>query len=191
MPSNNLDKAQLRQLLRQRRKALSAEQQAQAANAVLGSVADVPHWPTAHCVALYIAADGEIGTEPLAQACLESGKHRYLPVICPDKHLEFALWEPHATLAPNHLGIPEPPSSAPRIKAGDLDLVFLPLVGWDCRGGRLGMGGGYYDRTLAAYPDKPVRVGLAHHCQQTERLACDAWDINLNFVATDAGLISC
>ena len=69
-------------------------------------------------------------------------------------------------------------------------MIFLPVVGWDSHGGRLGMGGGYYDRALAGIVG-PVLVGLAYGSQQVEQIPRESWDIVLDYVATDAGLIRC
>ena len=70
-----------------------------------------------------------------------------------------------------------------------LDIVFLPVVGWDRRGGRLGMGGGYYDRTLANISG-PLLVGLAHDGQQVDDIPRESWDVALDYVATDTDLYS-
>ena len=69
-------------------------------------------------------------------------------------------------------------------------LFFSPLVGWDRHGGRLGMGGGFYDRALSNISD-PVLVGLAHENQRVDEVPSERWDITLDYVATDAGLYHC
>ena len=84
----------------------------------------------------------------------------------------------------------EPPPAAARRSANELDIIFLPLVGWDEFGNRLGMGGGFYDRTLAGVR-QPLLVGLAHDCQRAERVPREAWDISMDFVATGSALVRC
>ncbi len=74
-----------------------------------------------------------------------------------------------------------------------LDIILLPLVGFDRYGNRLGMGGGFYDRTLARLNHcdmkRPLLIGLAHHCQEVEQLQTQSWDIPLDIIATDKELI--
>jgi 5-formyltetrahydrofolate cyclo-ligase len=71
-----------------------------------------------------------------------------------------------------------------------LDIILLPLVAWDTQGHRLGMGGGYYDRSLAGVQNV-IKVGLALELQKVEALVTEPWDIRMDFVATENGLIQC
>jgi len=190
MPDSNLSKAQLRSTLRRRRQALSADQQGLAAQAVSDRIAELPDWRNAQRIALYLAADGEIDTAPLSELGRAQHKQLFLPVIEANNSLHFAEWRPDSVLSTNRFGIPEPPAQARRCPAQDLDIVFLPLVGWDLQGGRLGMGGGFYDRTLAGITG-PLLVGLAHAIQQVECIPREEWDISLNFIASDAALHFC
>ena len=190
MPDPSPDKVRLRRLLRDRRRALTREQQAAAARSVADRVAALDPWRRARRVALYLPADGEIDTALLAAEARREGKALFLPVIRDDDSLAFAGWEQHAPLAPNRFGIPEPPAGAVRCDPGELDVICLPLVGWDRSGGRLGMGGGFYDRTLAGV-EGTVLVGLAHACQEVGKLPLQDWDVRLDYVATDAALHCC
>jgi 5-formyltetrahydrofolate cyclo-ligase len=190
MPTPKPSKAQLRSTLRHRRQALNADQQGLAAGAVSGHVAELPRWATAQRIAIYLAGDGEIDTTPLCQLARAQHKQLFLPVIEADNSLGFAEWLPDSELCTNRFGIPEPPARARRCPAADLDIVFLPLVGWDLQGGRLGMGGGFYDRTLAGIVG-PLLVGLAHANQQVDCIAQEEWDISMNFIASDAFLHCC
>lgn len=190
MSDSKLSKAQLRTELRQRRQALSPGEQLAAARAAAAFIQQLPDWPGARRIALYLAADGEIDTTELAQLGRSQGKQLFLPVIEQDDHLSFAAWLPDSPLAANRYGIPEPPEDAKRCATNTLDIIFLPLVGWDLQGGRLGMGGGFYDRTLAG-ASGPVLVGLAHSNQQVDRIPREDWDITLNFIATDTALYLC
>lgn len=190
MPDTKPSKVELRATLRQRRQALGIEQQRAAATSLITSICKLPVWNRAQRIALYMAADGEISTAPLQQIANSQGKQLFLPVIAADKSLSFHAWRQDEPLLDNRYKIPEPPAHSPQCTASELDIIFMPLVGWDKYGGRLGMGGGFYDRTLAGI-EGPVLVGLGHACQQVGHLPRDSWDICLGYVATDAGLHDC
>jgi len=183
-------KIQLRNTLRQRRRSLSPSAQRGAAQSLLHSISELPTWTQARRIALYLAADGEIDTRPLEQHARSLGKQLFLPAINADNSLRFLSWQADDTLYTNRYNIPEPPATATCCPAAELDIIFLPLVGWDLHGRRLGMGGGFYDRTLSGIA-APLRVGLAYDIQQTEAVPQDSWDIVLDFIATDTALYRC
>ncbi|PTY37468.1 5-formyltetrahydrofolate cyclo-ligase [Saccharospirillum sp. MSK14-1] len=181
-------KQQLRRQLRSRRRALTAHQQRFAAQRLTQQVVRSPGYSRMRSVALYWATDGEIDVYPLMRRLLRDGKGVYLPVLQPRKiALWFRPWHPGSTMKANRFGIPEP-TSGRRILPWAMDWVLLPLVGFDDQGGRLGMGGGFYDRTFAArvrWPRQPRLIGVAHQCQQVERIPLESWDIPLAAVVTD------
>jgi len=185
----------LRTELRQRRKALSPTQQAAASAWVLRHLAKLPHFMRAQHVALYLANDGEIDPMPIARQLWKMNKHCYLPVLHPTqaRQLWFVPFFPDSQLTPNRFGIPEPDHRAGhKMPPHLLDIVLLPLVGFDRKGGRLGMGGGFYDTTFAFHQGKktkPWLLGLAHSCQEVDALELAAWDIPLYGVVTDKELI--
>ena len=187
-----LDKKRLRRQLRQRRRALSLFQQNRAAERLAVQILRRPEFVSANTIAVYVAADGEIDSVPLIAAAWRSGKRVYLPVLRAGNRLRFAEYKPGAGLRRNRLGIPEPAIKHFRDPTR-LDLVLMPLVAFDRRGGRLGMGGGFYDRTfaflLAAAKRRPALVGLAHAFQETEALPVEAWDVPMTAVVTDRGWI--
>lgn len=184
-------KTQLRQHFRQLRRALSPAQQAAAAESALQHIEQLPDWPQRRHIAVYLPADGELDTAPIVQLCRLSKRQLYLPRIGAQGLMSFALWAEGLSLSRNRYGIAEPPLSEPSLACDDLDLVFLPLVSWDRRGHRLGMGGGYYDRLLAEAPPSTLLVGLAHSIQEHEGLPSEAWDIPLDYVLTDSELHRC
>lgn len=183
-------KAALRSALRQRRQSLSSAAQKAAGQAVTQSVLDLPVWTGAQRIALYHARDGEIDTSALASNARSHNKQLFLPALNNDNSLFFARWNTDDTQSINRYNIPEPPVGADQCPVSELDIIFLPVVGWDLRGGRLGMGGGYYDKTLSD-AGHSVLVGLAHENQQIERVPRDSWDIALDYVATDTALYHC
>lgn len=189
------DRTSLRKELRARRNLLNTSQQETAAAWALRHVMKLPKFVRAQHIALYIPADGELDPRPIAQQLWKMGKHCYLPVLHPslERQLWFVEYTPNALLKPNRFGIPEPDHrQAIRIAANLLDIVLLPLVGFDRQGGRLGMGGGFYDTTFAFHKgrkNKPYLLGMAHACQEVESLELADWDIPLYGVVTDKELI--
>lgn len=148
---------------------------------------------TEHCqkVALYFALNGEVSTQSLLQHLQKLDKAVYLPKISPDQNqLTFAPIGTKQTFMNNQFGIPEPDVELTDcVSAESLDLIFLPLVAFDQYGNRLGMGAGFYDRTLQFKPDnptgKPKLFGLAYEFQAITNLVPDSWDIPLDGVVTE------
>jgi len=185
----------LRRLLRAKRRALSPQQQRRAARDLYRQLAQHPLFRRARHIALYLPNDGEIDPALLRRAAQRRGKRVYLPLLAhwPRTHMVFQRLEPGEALRRNRFRIPEPrPQPARQRRPWALDLLLLPLVGFDAGGGRLGMGGGFYDRALAYRLrhknwQKPVLLGLAHACQQVDRLPLESWDVPLHATVTDRG----
>lgn len=190
------DKKQLRGLLRAARQGLGREEQSRAARGLLTQLQELEVFRRARRIALYLPNDGEIDTGEVIRWCRQNGRQPYLPVVQRSGGRNWLLFGEHradAALSPNSLGIPEPvlpPSEL--VSARDLDLVLLPLVGFDAQGNRIGMGGGFYDATFEfvreAPADGPVLVGIAHEIQRVEHIAVASWDIPLPMVVTDRNI---
>jgi 5-formyltetrahydrofolate cyclo-ligase len=117
-------------------------------------------------------------------------------VIGKGQRLHFAPWQSGDDVQPNRYGIPEPVEPAELFEPFQLDLVLVPLLGFDRRGHRLGHGGGYYDRSFAflkeqVRPTEPLLVGIAYAFQELPRIEAAKWDVALDFIATDRELIDC
>ena len=173
----SLQKSALRRSLRERRRGLSVNAQRTASRNLDTQLRALPVLRSARNIALYLANDGEISPYTTLRRLSRMGKRCYLPCLR-RTHLAFRSHRPGQTLRSNRFDIPEP---APR-RGTD-----LPLVGFDRKGNRLGMGGGFYDRTLARLSPmkRPLLIGLAHHCQEVEQLPVQSWDIPLDAVVTD------
>lgn len=188
-----LPRPQLRRMLRQARRALTPSQQRQAARGLYRQLAQQPLFRRAKHISLYLPTDGEIDPRLLLRAAQRRGKATYLPVLSawPRTKMVFQRIRPGEKLKPNRFRILEPRANIARQRpVWTLDLVLLPLVGFDDVGGRLGMGGGFYDRSLAYLARrknwrKPTLLGLAHECQKVERLAQASWDVPLQGTVTD------
>ena len=188
-------RTKLRQTLRNKRQKLSAGQQLDAAKKIDLLVNRQQMFKRNREIAFYWSSDGEIDPSIVLKRASLRGYHCYLPVLMPGNRLWFARYRPGEKLKNNRFGIPEPHAPRQYRRAWSLGLVFLPLVGFDRQGGRLGMGGGFYDRTFAntlSIPtmSKPKLVGLAHHCQEVASLQLAQWDIPLTAIVTDKELIS-
>lgn len=187
-------RAGLRRELRARRRAIPAAERIAAAEALAARILALPFLPGEGDVAGYWAMDGEIALHVL-QLRLPAGLHYCLPVLADDGRLRFARWSPGDPLATNRHGIPEPdvPVSG-LLEPEAMSLVVVPLVGFDARGHRLGMGGGWYDRSFAfrnapgALPP-PWLVGAAFHAQQVESLEAAPWDVPLDAVCTEREIL--
>jgi len=140
----------------------------------------------------YWPIEGELDLRPLLRLALDQGKHVYLPVVDPvARVLHFVRYRPERGLRVSGYGLSEPRAQrGERIDPRRLDLVLLPLVGFDGRGTRLGMGGGYYDRTFASARSatatrRPRLVGVAFELQQLDALERAPWDVPIDAVVTD------
>ena len=181
---------QLRMELRERRRRLPAPQRIAAADALAGHLLVLPFAPQEGYVSGYWAMDGEIALHAW-QLRLPAGCVYCLPVLCDDQVLRFAPWRSGDPLVSNRYGIPEPDvAAASLLDATELSLVVLPLVGFDSRGNRLGMGGGWYDRSFAFRHERaapPYLVGVGFALQQIEVAQPQAWDVRLDAVCTESG----
>lgn len=166
-----LSRPQLRRMLRNARRALTPREQRQAAIGLYRQLAQHPLFRRARHISLYLPTDGEIDPRLLLRAAQRRGKATYLPVLSawPRTKMVFQRVRPGDKLLPNRFRILEPRADAHRQrKVWALDLVLLPLVGFDNEGGRLGMGGGFYDRSLAYLARrkswrKPTLLGWPMH----------------------------
>lgn len=191
--AEGLSRIALRRQLRLARRALSPAQQRAAASGLYRQLAQHPLFRRARHLALYLPNDGEIDPRPLLRAAQRRGKATYLPVLNPWPRTRMVFQRVRAgePLVRNRFGILEPRLIHGRLrKVWALDLVLMPLVGFDQQGGRLGMGGGFYDRSLAYRArrkngHKPTLLGLAHECQKVDRLALASWDVPLRATVTD------
>ena len=184
-----MDTKQLRTELRQRRRALSDEEQERAASGVLEQLKRLSEFHQSEQIALYLANDGEVCPGLIANHAWALGKHCYLPVLDSDdrQKMHFQRYTPDTVLLPNRYGISEPVLDFSLcIPAQELDLVLMPLTGFDVSGKRLGMGGGFYDRAFAFVQSgsKPVLYGLAHECQKVESIPVESWDVPMAGVIT-------
>lgn len=191
------ERSQLRRQLRQARRNLTPAQQREASRRLLLQLAQHPLYRRSRHIAFYLANDGEIDPGALMQHARRMGKHCYLPVLSdwPATHMKFQRLSSSSRWVSNRFGIREPMFDRRlQVRPWRLDLVLMPLVGFDESGNRLGMGGGFYDRTFAFRRQRqtwhgPRLVGLAHNCQKVGHLPTASWDIPLDGIVSDHQII--
>jgi 5-formyltetrahydrofolate cyclo-ligase len=191
------DAVKLRKKLREKRLALSPREQRLHAISAARHFAGSSLLLRFNRIALYIANNGELDPAPIAARIRECGKNTYLPVLQlpPRQALWFCEYPKGEALRRNRFGIPEPDMMKHRLlPAWGLDLILMPLVAFDSNGNRLGMGGGFYDRTLSYlhrrnYWQRPSLIGLAHECQQVVEIKPNPWDIPLDGIITESGVL--
>ncbi len=179
--------------MRAARGALTIQERRQCAETCARHLLQHSAFRNARRIAAYLPADGERETAPLIERAWEMGKRVYLPVLLPHgvNRLWFARYTPDTQLIRNRFGIAEPARAAhTRVAPLSLDVVLTPLVAFDAHGQRLGMGGGYYDRSFAYQLRhtrwlRPRLIGLAYDFQRQRRLPPQAWDVPLQAIATD------
>jgi len=179
---------QIRQQIRLRRKSLTHEHQTQAAQQAAARMMGFAPVVEAQTVAAFLSFDGELDTRPLIEGLWRAGKKVYLPVLHPFSagNLLFLRYFPDSDLVLNHFKIHEPALDVRHVlPLNKLDVLITPLVAFDTTGQRLGMGGGFYDRTLQNWRAHGLfPVGYAHDCQQVDALPVKEWDIPLPAVIT-------
>lgn len=193
------DRNALRRQMRARRRALGDGERGAAARRLATHLCKSKTFLASRRIACYWQVDGEMDCHPLIERIWAMRKDCYLPVLdtLNDNSLWFVPYEPSDKLVLNRFGIPEPDRPMrEHVRAGAVDLVLAPLVAFDGHGNRLGMGGGFYDRTLAFLLRRrlwlrPLVVGVAYEFQQVARLERQPWDVPLHGIATDREYLPC
>lgn len=178
----------MRETVRQRRQRLNAHQQQQASVQVCRHLEQMERVGAAKNIALFLSFDGELNTQPIINQFWQQNKSVYLPVLHPfsDGNLLFLRYTPQTKLILHRFGLKQPPLDVRNvIPVSELDIIFTPLVAFDDKGNRLGMGKGYYDRMLQNWRQKNIYpIGLAHDCQHVAHIDSEAWDIPLPEIIT-------
>jgi 5-formyltetrahydrofolate cyclo-ligase len=191
------ERTALRTRLRAQRDAIAPGERIAAATALAEHLEAIPEFMTDRNVAGYWAVAGELPLAGILGGLRARGQSYHLPVIGADGRLLFAPWTPGIDVVPNRFGIPEPSLPPSELVGPDaIDVVLVPLLGFDRRGHRLGFGGGYYDRTFAflretVRPSRPILAGIGYARQEIDRIEPRDWDVRLDYVATERELVDC
>jgi 5-formyltetrahydrofolate cyclo-ligase len=186
-----------RRRLRELRNGLDPAIRSAAEAAIRATLARLGVFGRGHHVALYLPMPGEVDLRPCLDIARRRGSHIYVPRIVDRRRrrMLFSPWTAGAARRTNAFGIVEPDTSAGTRPVIGLDTVVLPVVGFDRHGNRLGMGAGYYDRALRRRRDRdaawrrPRLIGVAYACQQIDSIPASPWDVPLDLIVTERGVI--
>ncbi|MBW5290132.1 MAG: 5-formyltetrahydrofolate cyclo-ligase [Candidatus Ruthia sp. Asou_11_S2] len=175
----------LRPTLRQKRRAINHSDRERFAKRLLSQTQKLVTFKHGQKIAIYLPNDGEIDTKYITNFLKKQGFSIYLPILA-NKSLKFAKVNKY--FKKNRFGIKEPVSTQ-ILNAKQMNIIFMPLVGFDKNKNRIGMGGGFYDRTLAFKKhqtnyNNPKLYGLAFDCQQVTKIDSQPWDIAPDAVIT-------
>lgn len=181
----------LRRRLKARRRALPTGWIARHSPLVAHRLWQLPALARARRIACYLPANGEVDCRLIIDTAWRRGRQVLLPVLR-GRRLRFAPWQPGTPMRRNRFGIAEPRvARGSEVDGRSLDVVVMPLVAFDDEGNRLGMGGGYYDRSFAFRLHrrlwrKPLLIGIAWQFQQVDALDAQSWDVPLDAIVTES-----
>jgi 5-formyltetrahydrofolate cyclo-ligase len=186
------NRTELRRELRRRRSGMTPGARATASERIARRIERTSWLRPDRGIGLYFSIGDEVDTAPLRQLAASRGCEVYLPRITSYRFRRMVFWRDDGRYRPNRLWIPEP-VSGPMRAARRLDIVFVPLTGFDDMGYRLGAGGGFYDRLFAyrlrGILVRPLLIGIGFDCQRTGEFVPRAHDVPLDRIVTEAALI--
>lgn len=183
--------AEVRRALRQRvlaaRRALTPDQVARLSAAICSHLQRQFPAPPGHSIAFYWPISNEADLRPVINAWQDRGVDISLPVVHRKAApLSFRRWTPETRMVPDAHGIPTPAGGAEVVP----DVLLIPVNAFDAAGFRLGYGGGYYDRTLAAADPRPLVIGVGFELARVDSIAPQAHDIPMDWVVTEHGMFT-
>jgi 5-formyltetrahydrofolate cyclo-ligase len=180
----------LRKNARAARRAMSSAERNRASRRITDRFLNSRYFLVSDALACYVSTWDEVDTSAIIERAWRAGKRVFLPVTAAHGKMIFRETLPDTELALNRFGLWQPVSGR-SIDANDIDVVVTPLVAFDSFGNRIGMGGGYFDRTFAFLGNRhhwlrPKLIGVAFECQRIEKISPNPWDIPLFRVFTEA-----
>ena len=154
------------------------------------SLPDMKHWST---LFIYVNFRSELETMELIQKCLQQGKRVAVPLVEAKTHgmTPLLIKNLEKDLKPGYYGIPEPdPQKTLQVAAGEIDAAVIPGSVFDIHGGRLGYGGGYYDRFLVNEAPQAKRIGFAFEVQVVEKVPVQPHDQPLDILITEKRIVN-
>ncbi|HAU1202165.1 TPA: 5-formyltetrahydrofolate cyclo-ligase [Legionella pneumophila] len=181
-------KVALRNTIKQVRSKLSVSYRTASSNQICTRIRSLEQYRQAKRIALYFAVNGEVDLTFLWKSAPLQGKYCYFPVLNNDSTLSFLPATPNTPFKTNKYNIPEPDVDIElALPIDELDLIIMPLVAFDAHCTRLGMGSGYYDRTLSN-KSKAHLLGVAYQFQRVDYIEPRPWDVPLDAVITQKAI---
>ena len=178
----------LRASMRQIRSNTSVPYRLTSSTQICNRIRTLEPYRKAKRLALYYPVNGEIDLTVLWKTAPLQGKFCYFPAINDNLALSFLPATPATPFKTNRFGIAEPDVSFDlAIPVEELDFILIPLVAFDIHCSRIGMGSGYYDRTLTN-KKKGLFVGVAYQFQRTDYIKPDPWDVPLDAIITQKAI---
>lgn len=181
----------IRNIIKEKRSQLSEKELSLTSKAIAERIRSFKFSKELTKIGIYYAVNNEVDVHPLCEILWQENKRVYLPIV-EKKKLLFGEYRNISNLKNNRFKIPEPiVGLESQISAFELDLIFMPLVAFDPMGNRIGMGGGFYDRTLDNKQldndlKKPILVGVAYEFQKQNQIQPNPWDIPLDMIFTES-----
>ena len=182
---------EIRNIIKEKRSQLSEKELRLTSKAITERIRSFKFPKELTKIGIYCAVNNEVDVHPLCKILWQESKRVYLPIV-EKKKLLFGEYRDTSNLKNNRFKIPEPiVGIESQISAFELDLIFMPLVAFDPMGNRIGMGGGFYDRTLDNKQldndlKKPILVGVAYEFQKQNQIQPNSWDIPLDMIFTES-----
>ncbi len=174
-----MDKAALREQMRQRKRAMTAEEIEEKSRILCQMLVQTEEYRRAQTIYGYLPFNQEVRTLPILEQALRDGKKVALPKIL-DKQMHFAYITDFSQAQRGYGGTPEPADGAP-VAQDRTALVLVPGLAFDQRGFRIGYGGGFYDRFLAQEPEHPA-IALCYDFQMLPKLETEEFDVPVDRV---------
>jgi 5-formyltetrahydrofolate cyclo-ligase len=180
-------KNSIRQILRQRKEAMTPENRLEKSKRVCYHILTLIQ--DGETVMVYTSKEKEVNTKPLITKLFENGNPVIVPIIVKDDiSLRLSYLRDFSVLVPSTFGVPEPIGNEILATGENVDTIILPMLGFDRTGGRMGYGAGYYDRFLAKN-QKVRKIGIAFACQEYDNLPVDGNDIPMDYIITEDGIV--
>jgi 5-formyltetrahydrofolate cyclo-ligase len=183
------EKATLRNRMKEDRQCIPPEERQQLSRAISDHLLGLLNGQ--ETVLVYASKSPEVDTSSLISRLISRGTRVVVPIIQQkDCSLRFSYLEDPSYLRSSTFSVPEPIGHEIPADAEAINVAVIPLIGFDKRGNRLGYGAGYYDRFLSGYPGI-IKIGLGFACQRLDTIPCDKFDISMDYIVTEEGVISC